>query len=353
MDTNDTTTSSANQAYQIKSDAAGNWNMVIDKKVAPGPHVVTVQDDRGNETQAIMYILDNGQAVQTQTPIQNIITVGTSVPQVVDRMISITPPFLFYALALMAIMIIILIINALRLNKQAKHRGKKKVHGLNYLLLAIIAIIMIVTLIASFGYRANRFWNWGGQQQQQNQTMEVSGRLINPLTSEGADGADLVSGNTSIRTNVGGQFQFSNVTADGILLTHPNLLRAFALLPNDSSAKQSWTIYFDVNLYNTLIKVIDLEARGNNLTVYDLLAPQIKEKITADQYQSSAQSIYTPADINDQQINLLQTSWLDNYEAKAYGLKFDKVVRLKAAANGATSDYYFVFNGTDGWWLIK
>ncbi len=353
MATNNTTTSDAPAVFQLRSDQSGNWDMVIDKKVAPGPHIVTVQDDQGNEAQVMMYILDNGQVIQA--PAQSFLESSGSKPQIVDRVINVIPSFLFYSLAIMAVMIIILIINALRLAKKPARRSAKSAkqgRWLNYLLLAIIAIILIITLAASFGYRADKSWNWG-KQQQQNQIMEVSGRLVDPLTLSGAANVDLVSGNTSIRTNAGGQFLFSNVTADGIKATQANLLRAFALIPSDSGAKQAKTIYFNVNLYNTLTKVIDLEIRGKNFEVYNLLAPQIKEKTTTDKYHNSAKSIFTPANIDDQQINLLETSLLDNYEAKAYGLTFNKVLRLKVAANGATADYYFGFDGTDGWWLIK
>lgn len=343
-----TTTDNNSQTFQLQSDAAGNWNMVVDQKVAPGPHIVTVQDDQGNETQVMMYILDNGQ-VTAQLPGM---TATSAEPTVIDRLTNVTPPFLFYALGIMAIMIIVLIINALRLSKKTGAAPGNKNKGLNYLLLIVIAIILIATLVTSFGYRANNFWPWGRPAKQYS-IVEVSGRLIDPLTQSGAANVDLVSGNTSIRTSAGGQFLFSNVTAEGIRATHVNLLRAFVFLPDASQAKQQANIYFDVNLYNTLVKIIDLEARGKNFEVYSLLSPQIKEKITADKYQAAAKSIFAPVNINDQQVNLLESALLDNYEAKNYNLKFNKVLRLRVAANEKTDDYYFGSDGQGGWQLIK
>ena len=343
-----TTTDKNSQTFQLQSDAAGNWNMVVDQKIAPGPHIVTVQDDQGNETQVMMYILDNGQAA---TPLPGLTATSTE-PAVIDRLINVTPPFLFYALGIMAIMIIILIINALRLSKKTAAAPGNKGKGLNYLLLIVIAIVLIATLIASFGYRADNLWPWGRPAKQYS-IIDVSGRLVDPLTQSGAANVDLVSGNTSIRTGAGGQFRFSNVTAEGIRATHVNLLRAFVFLPDASQAKQQANIYFDVNLYNALIKNIDLEARGKNFEVYSLLSPQIKEKISADKYQAAAKSIFTPANINDQRINLLESVLLDSYEAKAYNLKFSNVLRLRVAANEKSDDYYFSSDGQGGWQLIK
>lgn len=338
MPTDNMTASSGTQVFQVQSDSLGNWSLQIDSGIAPGPHMVTVQDEQGGETQFMLYVLGND-----QTSTQSLLQPAPAA--------DIIPPFLLYSLAIMTVMIIILIINALRLAKRSDP-NKSKNNRLNYLLLIIIAIILIGTLAVSLSFQVRRLQNENNQKIQQ-QLMKVSGRLIDPLTLNGVTDVDLVSGNTTIRTNDGGGFLFSNVTAEGIRATHANLLRTVVLLPNNTPAKQDETIYFNVGLYNTLIKIIDWEMRGQNFKVYDLLAPQLKKKTTADKYQTATRSIYKPTNIDDQQINLLETSLLDDYNAEAYELRFSKVLRLKVAANGTTADYYFVSDGQGGWQLIK
>lgn len=132
--------------------------------------------------------------------------------------------------------------------------------------------------------------------------VQVSGVIVTPEMEPVAD-VDLVSGDTRIRTTDSGQFSFGSVSSEsGITLTHPNLLRAFTLLPQSRNEAETMTVYFEDSLLNTLVTIVDREARGKLHIVYEYLPQEVQTRLSLEAFTASYTSLYTEENITDQMI---------------------------------------------------
>lgn len=204
--------------------------------------------------------------------------------------------------------------------------------------------------------------------------VKVSGVVIDPVTDSPVSNVDLVVGDMSIRTQEAGRFVFTKVgTKTGIRLTHPELLRAIVKLPvyprverlvvNSSplglpdtrAAEQVTDILFNVLLYNTLIEIVDREARGNLDAVYDHLAPQIKEKLSREVFREEFGSMFTEEDITNQEIVIRGMRRTPDYYNRQLDLRFSNIIEFELV-NGENSKWYALIYREDAfsplWQLI-
>jgi hypothetical protein len=330
--------------FDLQSDQAGNWNMEIGEKLEAGPHVVTIQDDKGNQYQVMMYV------------------VGEEKDAAAAPASFIPGAFLYAFLALIGI-IIVLNIYILFLakkadreeeEKQQENTIKRKNQTRKAMLFCVFALM--ITLLA--GLIVNRETNFISRIFQTKKTVilpsvKVVGGLINPQTLSGVAGVDLIAGSTNIKTAAAGQFIFGRVdTAQGIKATEPRLLRTLAFIPAGIAAEERMDIYFDVDMFNTLIRLTDLEARGQRDKTFDFLPKAIKEKTNLVNFLQTAKTIFTPKNVPDQEIKVAGTKLINQWHSDQYDLSFNKVVEVTLAANGQTDRYYLV-NTDEGWKVIK
>jgi len=159
-------------------------------------------------------------------------------------------------------------------------------------------------------------------QEQGEKIVRVSGAVVSVFDGRPIAGVDLVVGDTSIRTGETGRFVFPEVsTQTGIRLTHPELLRAIVKLPETRANEQEGDILFDLLLYNALISVVDLEARGKVELVYEELASRITERLSREEFRLSFEPLFSKEDITNQGLLARLHS--------AFRLPFAKRERLK------------------------
>jgi|GEM_PF-907967 hypothetical protein len=185
-------------------------------------------------------------------------------------------------------------------------------------------------------------------------TVSLSGRIIDPVNRQGVANIDLTNGNTTLRTSGSGQYIFGQVsTISGIRLTAPTLIRALAIIPPAGSTGKKMDIYFDPELYNTLTRIIDLEARGQTSDTYEYLATEIKNKITPEDYAKiQKNSIFKTNNTTDQELKIRNVQLADRWISKDYDLSFTRVMQITLTANNKNNLYQLI-KEAEGWRLIK
>ena len=189
----------------------------------------------------------------------------------------------------------------------------------------------------------------------------VSGVIMNPVTTEPVSGVDLVSGDTRVRTGETGQFAFGSVSSfAGMRLTHPNLLRAFHLVP-PVSEPEGMTVYFDESLLNTLVTIVDREARGKLDIVYEQLLPSLQARLTEAQFIAAYESIYAAENITDQELTITEMTYTQQftYTAEDETFQFTDVYTFTLRNGAAEKQYHFVLQSPEAgipdeaqWYLI-
>lgn len=332
--------------YDFQSDNNGNWQFEFSDKLAPGPHTVIVEDTEGNQDQVMMYVV--------KEPVPT--TVNQPKIEILDRVTTLMPPFFLYAAAVLLISIVLLMINHIRLARKA---DKGELNGLerHYTRGAAIFCLIILVVVCITGVWLNRKTNFISDLIQRHVTpveaVRFSGKIMDPVTLQGVGGVDVTSGDTSIRTSGSGQFIFDNVSpSTGVRINYADLLRAITFLPGKYSAEQNVNLYFNVNLFNNLIRVIDLESRGKFGDIYPYLAPEIRQKITREQFADGATTYFGPQNISEQDIKVAGTKIFDNWVSPKYDIRFAKVLEIELSVNGHNELYHIAWSG-DGWQLIK
>lgn len=360
----------APRTYDFQSDASGNWDMKISNDLTAGPHVVTVEDDKGNLDQAIMYVIKD---TKTATGTTSVTTQNQIV--MVDRVTKTVPDSLHIPIGIMAALCLILstvltilarladkeekLLAKVDLSSQVPGQqisAKHKIH--HFLQYAVVIATLSLVVVVGVGIWLNRETNFLSRffhpVPASALINEISGQVIDPITRAGVAGADLVSGQTSIRTSGSGGFIFSLVNpADGIRMTHPGLLRSIVIMPESTPKQQRLDILFNEQMYMVLTRVLDAEARGQIADIYSkYLSPDIKNQITSEVFVQRYSNVMTAKNITDQQITIRSMKVVDNYVIKKYQSTLNKAIVLTLNLNGEDAVYVLQPAG-DKWYIAK
>lgn len=353
----------APKTYNLESDSAGDWNIVIDNNLNAGAHIISVEDEQGNMDQAIMYVIKD--------TVVNTETIKTE-PVFIQKINDTVPHYLIWPLLLLTAIILFLSTFLLLFARKASNREKSLVnlpgsadgpiqveqkntahHYLRYALL-ICAIAWVSTAVA--GVYLNRKTNFlsGLFDKTPKITVvdELKGQVLHPLDKTGVANVDLVYGNTSIRTSGSGHYIFNNIAvSEGIKATHNELLRALVFLPPAKQKIEEMNILFDTALFNNLIKVIDAEARGRYADVYlNYISPTIKAKVMENDFINAYSSGIKPENVNDQELVIKEVNVIDKFNLNKYSLLVDKAVVITVVVDGHELIYPFEY--IEGKWFL-
>ena len=290
-----------------------------------------------------------------KTPVDIVPTEKDKIFFIIPQDIYDSSPFIVYGL----ISLIILVgLNTIRLINRLADTTDKIVIGehknrklISYIIATIVVIILLIVMAAQMG------WIWSANKIQKsiivssNDTTLVSGVIIEPINHQGVMGVDLSVGDTNIHTDKGGYFVFNNLKqGDSIKINHPLLRRTVEKIIDGGRMN----ILFDVNLFNSLSEIIDLELRGNYASIYEKLPLEIKNKISEVEFASEAinESKKFTGNISDQRIVIGKEEIIREWVSEKYDVLFEKVLNIEVYGNGNLFDYYFV-NIDGGWFIIK
>jgi len=269
-----------------------------------------------------------------------------------------------YVLIALTIPALGLIINALRLRKKVRdiadnigtisntQEDARPFSGKNILIAVAITAVAIATIAI--------FWSLlgptgfldklrGNLIKSSQKTLTVSGSIVDPVNYQGIAGVDLSLNETTIHTSAGGYYIFSNANENAtIQINHPMLNRTILKTINEPRMK----IYFDAKMYNALIDIVNMEARGKYSDVYRNLADEAKKKTSFENFAAGYKAIFSQDDISAQTITIGKVEILNNWNNPKYDTNFAKVVKISVENNGAIADYYLSLTG-GVWKLVK
>ncbi len=330
-------------AFDLQSDSSGNWDLMINKDLSEGPHVIMVEDEYGNTDEALIYILKQD---STPTSSENF--------GLIDRVTTVVPEISTITIWALVLLVAVAAVNMVRLARKADAEAmgfprQTRYFGVN----VIIAILLVgAALFAGLFFNFKLGYFKIVKDAPELILNKVSGQLIDPLTLQGVK-ADLSSGDTTVKTSASGYFVFSKVkSGEGIYLTHPNLKKAVVLLPPPKQTEQLLSWYFSPEMYNVLIQTLDAEARGKFGDVYKNFPEIIKSKVNAEEVSKNYKTILTPANVEDQSIVIKNISILEQWKNEKYDVLFEKVYAFTVLANKKT-DTFYLLNEEGGWKILK
>lgn len=358
----------------VRTDANGNWQLDFLDQLEPGLHPVVAIDEFGNQDYSIIFIEETIFEPRLGSSLTQRLQMGEGQP--------LLPPFFAYAVFFLLLIIILLSVNMVRLGgkidkeilKRKNHEARlkevqtqtcnlekqyKKQHRYlrNATVVAVVAVVLSLVFGVVLNYQVGVFDKKSITPTVATTLVSVSGSLITPFENQGVPGVDILAGETRIRTDESGWYSFTNISlADGVRLTHPNLSRAIVKgleefsINNQKTAKAfPVKIYFDVNLFNTLIKVVDLEARGRYNEIYEQIALPIQESLPQTEFVNNYQPIFSVNDISDQELVITNITTHSLWTSK-YDLRLNDVVAITLSNEGQEATYYLM--QIDDLWLL-
>ncbi|MFH1286609.1 MAG: hypothetical protein ABII02_02560 [Candidatus Magasanikbacteria bacterium] len=341
--------------YYISVDESGHWEKTIDNDLSEGIHAARFISDSGEREAVLFEVVEEGELNAKQSGFSKTL-----------------PDLFWYGAILFCFLFLILVLYTVRLGMYAdKEEKEKKEHrrlGLDseeekehqYTLTAIIvATVLIIFAIYAFVLMSREphripgssIFNFGKKVEEVMQKPhKLSGSVIDPILEKGVVGVDLSVGDTRVRTQEGGFYQFGSVySEEGIEMTHPLLKRKIVLL----APKEKMDVYFDAGLYNVMVDIVDLESRGRISQIFEKKHPDILPTERKSDFVDEYESIYSGDDITNQFIEVnnfvLQTNWKGN---KEYPRTFEKAITCELRNDGGTRSYTFVLD-KGLWWYAK
>jgi len=245
-------------------------------------------------------------------------------------------------------------INMARLAKQADTEAmgfprQTKYFGAN-VVVAIVLVLLAFSAALFFNYKLGYFKIV--RDKPELIVNKFSGQLLDPVTFQGIK-ADLSSGDTTVKTSESGYFVFNQVRADeGVYLTHPALQRSVTFLPNKKQNGEMMSWYFSPEMYNTLIQVLDLEARGKFDDIYKKLPEVVSQKTDTATFFANYKTHLTPNNVKDQTVFIKEVSVIDRWKNEKYEILFDKVYPITVFHNNKSEVYYLLYEAGE-WRILK
>jgi hypothetical protein len=328
---------------EIESDDLGNWEVQFPPDLAPGLHKIIVETESGDQRDMALLNL------QYKTEI-----IVEPVQPKYDHLLL---PF-----SLLTILVLLLAANTLRLMiKARRNKSETEKRNKNTTIVSVIAALVSVFLFVFIAYQLNWFVPntrdavpsqpvFDVPIKQEAAKIDVTGLVVNPLTDLSIGGMDLSSAEVNIKVEEGGAFNFTQIPSNAyIRLTHPELKKAilFAVEPD---AQNAMNILFDVEMFNSLMTVIDWEAGGKLDLIYDQLPQSFRANFSEQNFIDLYESSFAQKDLRLQNMIVAKHSKLDAYTAEKYDLLFDRVVKFDLEVNNSVATYFLIHE--DATWKI-
>lgn len=315
----------------IQTDEYGNWSTEILNNLEPGVHTAVLQTSDGREQDVAFFVLQDE-------------------PGVIEQVQSVVPPFFNGLILVLFALICLLSWNSIRLARKMDktNRDKMNMRYTKGAILLSVAAIVIALVVGIFVNKDNEvFEDWFDTSEPT--LVTVSGTVLDPLTESGVEGVDLTVGKVSVHTSNTGSYTFPSIDkTKGIKITHPKLIRS---LRYQVQGEASQNIYFNAEMYNLLINVVNNEARGLYQDNYQYVHRDIKNAVDEIQYardHESTKSIFSLDDLADQELGISSVRVISSWTNEMYTVKFDNVVEIEVLDDDMKQTFYLI-STDDGW----
>jgi len=311
------------QVVHLTADENGDWSSEFVNDFKEGVHaVVVINDDTGHEEFSLFEIVAG-------------------------------PAYLKIILSLLALFLLILIIffslKNVRLVKKLKRKKPTtffsySVISISFVLIFILGYLNIDTFKSLNDISSGSIINEKGDKFIQHDLLRignVAGQVIDPLNGKSVSGVNVRAEEVFIETSDSGQFVFMDIDLEeGIHVTHPLLIRSLRQKIDVDADVKMFKFYFNVDMYNTLISIVNLESRGQIGTIYDEYLNE-SDKMIRDKndFILSYNRIFTNRDSSVQELVLGSFTVLD-----------DDSFELEIFSDAESSEYILIFDN-DKWSL--
>ncbi len=333
---------------QVEADQDGDWEAIVPTSVSDGLHRVEAIDELGNFTTSLLFV---------ERPQGEPSTVSVSTPTIVERILPSVPPEFAYALFLFILIVLALALNGVRLARKADIHDRHTNHRKSYLG-AVAAAIAAILISLAIGVALNKtvgvIQRFLPHQEAVPVKLSIAGTLKAPFGGPVA-GADLVAGDTRIRTDAGGQFAFEGIDAGtGIRVTHPLVARpvVYAFPDEDGPVARMFPVdlWFDAAVLNLVSAVIDLDARSLEGDLYQFLATDAQKAMDAGSFIASYPSSFEPKEVGMQELRVVSAKTLPTWTSSATGVAFKQIFELTIEHGTSRVTYRLIKEG-DSWRL--
>ncbi len=315
--------SSSNNNLFLQADDIGNWfyELNLDQiNLDSGLHNLVLEDESGQQQNIYIYIK--------------------------KEMKELTQGFNYYKLGFFSlILFFVLIVISKKINlsyKKIKFDFNKKV--------LVYGLIIIVLSLGLFWLIKNKSTEHKEFTVPDNKLKAISGLVVEPLEQQPISGLNLSLNEVSITTDKSGYYSFTDLKKQDnfIRLNEPNLKQAFKIYIKN---KSKMNIYFDVDLYNLLFEILNLESDNKYGIIYNKLSPELKTKINKNDFINCYQDVVDKDFKQQQSIDILDVDLLEKILIE--DMKFTKIIKFKVLINNKVDNYYFIKNNNNWLFLSK
>lgn len=315
----------------------GAWLQDIRHDITPGVHRVVVEDEHGNQDEAMLFVVKEE-------------------PVVLAQVTKIVPLPFFYGISALFLIVLVLAAWNVWLGRLADRQlkgGRRTVK--RYLPLAITVAVVAMLASLAVGIVLNRQTAFvelakEGLTGVVKPKIDISGSVQTPFEHQGVPGLDLTVGDTSVRTVQGGRYVFSQIEqGSGIRINHQALKVSFVVSADRPGVLD---IPFDSDLYNAIFDIQQLEARGKYGDIFDKMPDSARQAIGRDEFVGGYAPVFGPADIRSQVIDITVIKELNDWKSVNGMYGFPQVIQVELRNNPQAKTYEFV-KENGAWKLIK
>lgn len=225
-----------------------------------------------------------------------------------------------------------------------KNHAYEKMLGAPLLGIAIFFVIIFVVLQFDLHTKIKNVF-FGNQEKVV--LTQLHGKMINPKTAQDVSGMDLMIGDDAIRVNSQGEYNFDLIEgADGVKITHPELHRSIF---KTTEGHEKMNIYFDVDLFNQLIDLVNFEAVNKYQKIYELLDTHTMSKVSRADFIQSYTDIVEMTNMSDQLLIITKINTVESY-INSYNVEYVDVIEIEVSINDTLERYYFISQANE--WLF-
>lgn len=327
--------------FEVTTSPSGTWQVQLPKDLPAGFHRVVVTAPDGQEQDLALFNVEKTTNVSFVNHIQPII-----------------PHYYFYPILFFLVIISLLSLNIVRLMIKKRRRQAQRVifKQQAYLMLFVVlgmtsSLLVGLFLMYKITLQSDSFkQNNKNLIVRQNKTPIVKinkyqGFFLNPLTGATIKDVKLIAKNVSIVLGESGQFVFSNLRSDDLIKVEDAKLKRLVYFKPLN--KVGVAVFYDSNLYNTLLKISDLSKQKKTSQIYDFLSFELSKKIDRVSFVEKYSSIFDP--LLNEKLIFEKVGLKDNFVSKL-GLNYSKVVEFVLVDNAGKHVYNFVFE--NGKWVL-
>jgi len=347
---------------QTEVNPEGEWTIDVLNELSPGSHTLVVTDEFGNSDSSLIFVQSTTEPEQIE-----IMVPGETLIYEARAIVEVIPPVLIWVMFFSFLIFLIFATIDFFLARRVHGIGSKISQSLQsnsvrkisrIIMISSVSLIVVLFITLAYLLMSNRFRDKIIQGIHSNdvsntriieRTFMRSGTVRDPISMKPTPDISLSAQNVTITTSETGQFNFQEVNSvDGIKIEHPSLNKTFILL-SESAGRED--IYFQVDLYKQIEKVINAEISEDFSALYTMLNSESKENLSLNEFSSMYSKTYSHSNLSDQVVILQSIEYISEIRMSD-DRSYSDVIRIVTKNGKRIGIYQFIYDGLN-WLMIK